>query len=135
MAGMTAICSLLVTFAHFALTFVPSLDSGNDSLAHYHSEIVARRIFTPFVTNAIWVDLFFTVSTRFLSMNYFRNGNLKNVAEKTVARPFRLPIPVAGVVILEYFLIDCGATMWLGYLPWSQWPHVVDFGEFRRISK
>jgi hypothetical protein len=26
-------------------------------------------------------------------------------------------IPVTGVVVLEYFLIDAGATKWLEYLP------------------
>ena len=90
----------------------------------------------PYFLNAAWLGLFFTTSTRFLTVGYLRSGNLRIIAEKTVTRPFRLIIPVAGVVILEYFLIDCGATQWLEYLPsvtWSTWPYTVryeNFGEF-----
>ena len=64
-------------------------------------------------------------STRFLVSNYLRNGDLQNVAEKTVGRPFRLLIPVVAIAMLEYFLMDSGATAWLEYLPsvtWSTWP-------------
>jgi hypothetical protein len=84
-------------------------------------------------SNVIWLGLFFTTSTRFLTTGYLRTGNLKSIAEKTVARPFRLMIPVTGVVVLEYFLIDAGATKWLEYLPsitWSTWPYVVQYENF-----
>ncbi|KAN0108063.1 glycoside hydrolase family 16 protein [Hyaloscypha variabilis] len=134
MAGMVAICALMVTIIHYALTFLPALDSGYN--AHYRSEIWGSRILAPYFLNAAWLGLFFTTSTRFLTVGYLRSGNLRIVAEKTVTRPFRLIIPVAGVVILEYFLIDCGATKWLEYLPsitWSTWPYTVrytNFGEF-----
>ena len=42
-------------------------------------------------------------------------------------------IPVTGIVVLEYFLIDAGATKWLEYLPsitWSTWPYVVQYENF-----
>jgi len=131
MAGIVALCSTIVTWSHFALTFLPALDSGRD--AHYESEIWARKTFAPLTLNAIWLGLFFTTSTRFLTTAYLRNGNLKSIAEKTVARPFRLMIPVTGVIVLEYFLIDAGATKWLEYLPsitWSTWPYVVTYQNF-----
>jgi hypothetical protein len=134
MAGMVAVCALMVTLIHYALTFLPALDSGYN--AHYRSEIWGKRILAPYFLNAAWLGLFFTTSTRFLTVGYLRSGNLRIIAEKTVTRPFRLIIPVAGVVILEYFLIDCGATQWLEYLPsitWSTWPYTVrykNFGEF-----
>jgi len=134
MAGMVAVCALLVTIIHYALTFLPALDSGYN--AHYQSEIWGERILAPYFLNATWLGLFFTTSTRFLTVGYLRSGNLRIIAEKTVTRPFRLIIPVAGVVVLEYFLIDCGATQWLEYLPsitWSTWPYTVryaNFGEF-----
>jgi hypothetical protein len=134
MAGMVAVCALMVTLIHYALTFLPALDSGYN--AHYRSEIWGERILAPYFLNAAWLGLFFTTSTRFLTVGYLRSGNLRIIAEKTVTRPFRLIIPVAGVVILEYFLIDCGATQWLEYLPsitWSTWPYTVrykNFGEF-----
>ncbi|TVY75918.1 hypothetical protein LSUE1_G005121 [Lachnellula suecica] len=131
MAGLVALCSTLVTWSHFALTFLPSLDSGTD--AHYPSELWARKTIGPYTLNAIWLGLFFTTSTRFLTTAYLRTGNLKAIAEKTVARPFRLMIPVTGVIVLEYFLIDAGATKWLQYLPsitWSTWPYVVQYQNF-----
>jgi Glycosyl hydrolases family 16 len=39
MAGMVAVCALIVTLVHYALTFLPALDSGYNS--HYESEIWA----------------------------------------------------------------------------------------------
>jgi hypothetical protein len=126
MAGMVAVCALRVTLIHYALTFLPALDSGYNS--HYESEIWAQRILAPYFLNTAWLGLFFTTSTRFLIAGYLQSGNLRNIAEKTVTRPFRLIIPVAGVIILEYFLIGCGATQWLEYLPsvtWSTWPYTV----------
>ncbi|TAQ90608.1 hypothetical protein B7494_g1079 [Chlorociboria aeruginascens] len=134
MAGIVALCSLLVTMSHFGLTFLPALDMGFP--AHYSSEIWARKTIGPYLLNSIWLGLFFTTSTRFLVVGYLRTGELRGIADKTVQRTFRLMIPVAGVVILEYFLMDCGAINWLEYLPsvsWSTWPYAVryqDFGTF-----
>ena len=75
-------------------------------------------------------------STRFLISNYLKNGDLKNVAEKSVGRPFRLLIPIFMIAMLEYFFMDSGATAWLQYLPsvtWSTWPFTTvpeTFGHF-----
>ena len=124
----------MVTLIHFCLTFLPSLDSGYND--HYKSTVWAERIIAPYFLNAAWLGLFFTTSTRFLTAGYLTSGNLKSISQKTVTRAFRLIIPVGGIVILEYFLIDCGVTQWLEYLPsitWSTWPYTVrykNFGEF-----
>jgi hypothetical protein len=108
MAGMVSVCALIVTLIHYVLTFLPALNSGYN--AHYGSELLGERILAPHFLNAAWLGLFFITSTRFLTVGYIRSGDLRTVAEKTTTRPFRLIIPVAGVVILEYFFIDCGAT-------------------------
>ena len=50
MAGMVAVCALLVTIIHYALTFLPALDSGYN--AHYRSEIWGERILAPYFLNA-----------------------------------------------------------------------------------
>ena len=42
-------------------------------------------------------------------------------------------IPIAAIAVLEYFLIECGATFWLQYLPsitWSTWPYVIPYPNF-----
>lgn len=75
-------------------------------------------------------------STRFLVSGYLRTGKLRGLAEKTVSRPFRLLIPIACIAMLEYFLMDSGATVWLEYLAsvtWSTWPFTTvpnNFGIF-----
>ncbi|RFU35533.1 hypothetical protein B7463_g809, partial [Scytalidium lignicola] len=50
------------------------------------------------------------------------------MAQKIVARPFRLLTPVIAIATLEYFLTDSGALNWLEYLPsvtWSSWPFIT----------
>lgn len=75
-------------------------------------------------------------STRFLISSYLKNGDLLNVAEKVVDRPFRLLAPILAIAMLEYFFMDSGATAWLEYLPsvtWSTWPFTTvpdNFGHF-----
>ena len=42
-------------------------------------------------------------------------------------------IPVIAVAMLEYFLMECGATTWLEYLPsitWSTWPYTTPYNTF-----
>jgi len=132
LAGLVALCSLLVTAIHFALTFVPGLVFP-DGFTHYPSESWARKIIGPYIFNQVWVGLFFATSTRFLVMKYLKTGDLSNLAEKVVARVPRLFIPILGVVLLEYFLIDCGAITYLQYLPsvtWSTWAYTVEFQNF-----
>lgn len=135
LAGLVAVCSILVSMTHFILTFVPSVIMEYLP-QHYHSEYWARRTIEPFFFNEIWVGLFFTTSTRFLTTGYLRNGNLKTVAEKIVCRTPRLMIPIAAVILFEYFLMDLGATKWLEYIPsitWSTWPSTelyTNFGWF-----
>jgi hypothetical protein len=75
-------------------------------------------------------------SGRFLVSRYLRSGNLSGIAEKVIARPFRLLIPILAMAMLEYFLMDSGAIAWLEYLPsitWCTWPFTTvpdNFGKF-----
>ena len=132
LAGLVALCSILVATTHFVLTFAPStvmeyLDQ------HYKSEYWARRTIEPFFFNNIWTGLFFTTSTRFLTTGYLRKGDLKIVAEKTVCRTPRFMIPIVAVILLEYFMMDVGATTYLEYLPsitWSPWPSTSVYPNF-----
>ena len=135
LAGLVAVCSLLVSCTHFILTFVPSVIMEYLP-GHYRSESWARKTIEPFFFNEIWVGLFFTTSTRFLTSGYLRNGSLKGVAEKVVCRCPRLMIPITAVILFEYFLMDLGATKFLEYIPsitWSTWPSTqlyTNFGFF-----
>lgn len=135
LAGLVAVCSLLVSCTHFILTFVPSVIEQYLP-QHYESEYWARRTIEPFFFNEIWVGIFFTTSTRFLTSGYIRTGNLKIVAEKVVCRCPRLMIPITAVIIFQYFVLDLGAVKYLEYIPsisWSTWPSVslyTNFGFF-----
>ena len=132
LAGLVAFCSTLVSLTHYMLTFLPAtIEPG--AFAHYPSENWARKTVGWFLFNEVWVVMFFTTSTRFLTTKYLRGGDLGGIAEKVVGRVFRLMIPITGVIILEYFLMDAGAIDWLQYLPsisWSTWPYTVVYSNF-----
>ncbi|KAK4957376.1 hypothetical protein LTR10_005338 [Elasticomyces elasticus] len=132
LAGLVAVCSLLVSATHFILTFVPSVIMEYLP-GHYESEYWARRTIEPFFFNEIWVGLFLTTSTRFLCSGYLRTGNLKTIAEKVVCRCPRLMIPITAVILFEYFMMDLGATTYLEYIPsitWSTWPSTSVYPNF-----
>jgi hypothetical protein len=64
------------------------------------------------------------------------DGDLARIAEKTVGRTPRFMFPIAGIVLLEYFVINCGGVQYLEYLPsvsWSVWPFTssfISYGEY-----
>ncbi|EUC41163.1 glycoside hydrolase family 16 protein [Bipolaris oryzae ATCC 44560] len=132
LAGLTALCSLVVTIMHFGLTFVPAMvQPGAD--AHNPSEPWAQRIIGPFLLNQMWLGVFFTTSVRFLTAPYLRKGKMEEIAKAAVRRTPRLMIPVASVALLEYFFVDVGATKFLQYIPsltWSTWPYVTRYQNF-----
>ena len=81
----------------------------------------------------MWLGVFFTTSVRFLTASYLRKGKLEDIAKAAVRRTPRLMIPVATIALLEYFLIDVGATKFLRYIPsltWSTWPYVTRYENF-----
>ncbi|KAF1945378.1 hypothetical protein EJ02DRAFT_396698 [Clathrospora elynae] len=132
LAGLTAVCSLFVTLMHFGLTFVPAMVIPG---APYHqkSEYWAQKIIGPFLLNQMWLGVFFTTSARFLSAPYLRKGKIDDIAKAAVRRTPRLMIPVASIALIEYFLIDVGATSYLQYIPsltWSTWPYVTRYQNF-----
>ncbi|KAK8180235.1 uncharacterized protein BKA78DRAFT_274858, partial [Phyllosticta capitalensis] len=129
LAGLVALCSLFVTLIHFHLTYVPAVVIPG-APQHYKSELWAQKLISPFIMNQMWLGVFFTTSTRFLSARYFREGKLEVIAERAVKRTPRLLIPVTAMVIFEYFWIDVGATKYLEYVPsisWSTWAYVSKF--------
>jgi hypothetical protein len=132
LAGVVALCAILVTIMHFGLTYVPALVMPG-SPYHFKSEIWAQKIIAPFILNQMWLGVFFTTSVRFLTDKYLKTGDLKHVAQATVRRTPRLMIPIATIALLEYFLIDCGATRYLEYVPslsWSTWAYVERYPTF-----
>ncbi|PSN64861.1 hypothetical protein BS50DRAFT_555040 [Corynespora cassiicola Philippines] len=132
LAGLVALCALLVTVMHFGLTFVPAMVIPGAPL-HYKSEYYANLIIAPFILNQMWLGVFFTTSVRFLVAGYLKRGNMQDLAKAAVRRTPRLMIPVATIALLEYFLVDCGATGYLRYLPsltWSTWPYVTRYETF-----
>ncbi|KAK7556250.1 hypothetical protein IWX91DRAFT_346187, partial [Phyllosticta citricarpa] len=129
LAGLVALCSLFVTLIHFHLTYVPAVVIPG-APQHYKSELWAQKLISPFIMNQMWLGVFFTTSTRFLSARYFREGKLDVIAERAVKRTPRLLIPVTAMVLFEYFWIDVGATKYLEYVPsisWSTWAYVSKF--------
>lgn len=132
LAGLVALCALVVTVMHFGLTFVPAIVIPG-APAHSRSEYWAQKIIAPFILNQMWLGVFFTTSTRFLTAGYLRKGDMEDLAKAAVRRTPRLMIPVATIALLEYFLIDVGATKFLRYLPsltWSTWPYVTRYENF-----
>jgi hypothetical protein len=131
LAGIVALCSILVTIVHFFLTFIPAIISPTAD-THYGSERWAEKTIVPFVLS-FWIGIFFTTTSRFLVSNYLRNGDLANVAQKAVGRTFRLGTPVAALALFQYFIIDSGAVKWAEYVPsisWTTWIYVVGFDSF-----
>ncbi|KAJ4339127.1 hypothetical protein N0V95_007879 [Ascochyta clinopodiicola] len=132
LAGLVALCALVVTVMHFGLTFVPAIVTPG-APQHAKSEYWAQKIVAPFILNQMWLGVFFTTSVRFLTAPYLRKGKLEDVAKAVVRRTPRLMIPVATIALLEYFLIDVGATKFLRYIPsltWSTWPYVTRYENF-----
>lgn len=132
LAGLVVISCLLVTAINFNLTFLYG-DILADSFSRFHSLTVARKTITPFFLNPIWVGPFLLTSARFLAANYLRTGDVLIISEKTVARTFRLMLPVTALVMLEYFFVECSAAKWLEYLPsitWSTWPFIRGYSNF-----
>ncbi|KAI9798118.1 MAG: hypothetical protein M1835_004207 [Candelina submexicana] len=126
LAGLLALSSMIITVINFCHTFSPALVNP-DAQAHYPSETWARKTIAPYVMNSAWFGPFLLTSSRFLVSNFLRSGDLLRIAEKTVRRIFRLMVPIVGIALLEYFLMDAGATQWLEYLPsitFSIWPFV-----------
>lgn len=132
LAGLVALCAIVVTVMHFGLTFVPAIVIPG-APQHARSEYWAQKIVAPFILNQMWLGVFFTTSVRFLTASYLRKGKLEDVAKAAVRRTPRLMIPVATIALLEYFLIDVGATKFLRYIPsltWSTWPYVTRYENF-----
>ncbi|KAH7069470.1 hypothetical protein FB567DRAFT_540207 [Paraphoma chrysanthemicola] len=132
LAGLTALCALFVTIMHFGLTFVPAIVIPG-APQHARSEYWAQKIIAPFILNQMWLGVFFTTSVRFLTAPYLRKGNVEELAKAAVRRTPRLMIPVASIALLEYFLIDIGATKYLRCIPsltWSTWPYVARYDNF-----
>lgn len=132
LAGLTALCSLVVTVMHFGLTFVPAIVIPG-APQHNGSEYWAQKIIAPFLLNQMWLGVFFTTSVRFLTASYLRTGKLEDIAKAAVRRTPRLMMPVAAIALLEYFCIDVGATKYLEYTPsltWSTWPYVTRYNNF-----
>ncbi|KAF2031722.1 hypothetical protein EK21DRAFT_87759 [Setomelanomma holmii] len=132
LAGLTALCALFVTIMHFGLTFVPAIVIPG-APQHARSEYWAQKIIAPFILNQMWLGVFFATSVRFLTAPFLRKGNVEEIAKAAVRRTPRLMIPVASIALLEYFLIDIGATKYLEYIPsltWSTWPYVTRYNNF-----
>ncbi|KAF2732266.1 hypothetical protein EJ04DRAFT_514014 [Polyplosphaeria fusca] len=129
LAGLVAMCSLLVTVMHFGLSYVPAIVMPG-APQHHRGEYWVQQIVAPFFLNQMWLGVFFTTSVRFLVMGYLKKGNLVEVAKAAVRRTPRLMIPVTSIALGEYFLVDIGATSYLKYIPsitWSTWPYVARF--------
>ncbi|EME41040.1 hypothetical protein DOTSEDRAFT_56085 [Dothistroma septosporum NZE10] len=136
LAGLVAICCIMVTFRHFSLTFWPYVTESQGDTKHFKADQVLSYILGPYFLTPLWIGPFFVTSCRFLAQRYLRTGNLADIANKMLLRAPRMLIPVFVFMILEYFLISLGLTSRLQWLPsvtYSVWPYVVpqpNFGVF-----
>ncbi|KAL1296791.1 hypothetical protein AAFC00_000252 [Neodothiora populina] len=135
LAGLVAFACLGVTATHFCLTFVPYA-GGLDQGMHYKSENVARWFATPYIMDPIWLGPLFVTSCRFLAGGFFKNGDLKEIAQRMLLRAPRMLIPAIVVAMLEYFLLEEGllsSLEWLPSISWSSWPYIVDYNNFAQF--
>jgi hypothetical protein len=96
LAGLTAMCAIIVSIVHFCSTFAPAVIFPG-APHHYTSENWANKIVTPYLMNQIWVGVFFTCSTRFLVSRYLKAGELNWIAQKAVTRNFRGELKHPGI--------------------------------------
>jgi hypothetical protein len=61
LAGLVALCAVIVTVMHFGLTFVPAIVIPG-APQHAESEWWAQKIVAPFILNQMWLGVFFTTS-------------------------------------------------------------------------
>ena len=59
LAGLVALCAVVVTVMHFGLTFVPAIVIPG-APQHAESEWWAQKIVAPFILNQMWLGVFFT---------------------------------------------------------------------------
>ncbi|CAK3870799.1 hypothetical protein DOTSEDRAFT_56085 [Lecanosticta acicola] len=136
LAGLVAICCVMVTARHFTLTFWPYIPEAQGEVKHFAADEILSPIFGPFILTPLWIGPFFVTSCRFLAQRYLRTGKLNDVANKMLLRAPRMLIPCFVFITLEYFLISLGLTSRLQWLPsvsYSTWPYVVpqpNFGVF-----
>ena len=137
LAGLVAVACMGVTLHHFCQTFWPWVTNGYGPGAHYVKAEKWFQIFLgSYLLTALWIGPFFLTATRFLSTNYFKNGNLEDIAKKELRRAPRLFVPIIITSLLEYFLLQMGlggSLEWLPSVSWSTWPYVVpqpNFGAY-----
>lgn len=129
LAGLVAVACMGVTLHHFCQTFWPWVTDGYGPGAHYPKveKWLSYFVGSYFLTQ-LWIGPFFLTATRFLSTNYFKNGNLEDIAKKELRRAPRLFVPIILISLMEYFLLcmDLNAALqWLPSISWSTWPYVV----------
>lgn len=136
LAGLVAICCIMVTFRHFSLTFWPYVTESQGYIKHFKADTVFSYILGPYLLTPLWIGPFFVTSCRFLAQRYLKTGKLNDIANKMLLRAPRMLIPVVIFMTLEYFLISLGLTGRLEWLPsvsYSVWPYVTpqpNFGVF-----
>lgn len=133
LAGLVAICCLMVTLRHFSLTFWPYVVTGQGNIKHFPADKWLSPILGPYLLTPLWIGPFFVTSCRFLAQRYLKTGKLNDVANKMLLRAPRMLIPVFIFMILEYFLISLGLTdrlQWLPSVSYSVWPYVRPQGNF-----
>lgn len=128
LAGLVAVCCIMVTLRHFSLTFWPYVTTSQGNVMHFHADKVFSYILGPYLLTPLWIGPFFVTSCRFLAQRYLKTGSLKDIANKMLLRAPRMLIPVFVFMTLEYFLISLGLTGYLEWLPsvsYSVWPYVI----------
>ncbi|KAF7196599.1 hypothetical protein HII31_01969 [Pseudocercospora fuligena] len=136
LAGLVALCCIMVTLRHFSLTFWPYITTSQGYVMHFRADLALSYVLGPYVLTPLWIGPFFVTSCRFLAQRYLKTGKLNDIANKMLLRAPRMLIPVFVFMTLEYFLISLGLTSRLEWLPsvsYSTWPYVTpqpNFGVF-----
>ncbi|BFZ57697.1 hypothetical protein PYCC9005_004750 [Savitreella phatthalungensis] len=130
--GLRGLCCLLVSLVHYSLSFYHGfVTPDNPKFDHYGFVNWIRITIAPiFFTANFGIGVFFVLSSRLIGIRYLKNGLLADLAGATFRRVPRLAFPVLVAVVLTYFLLAVGATMWLKFMPaitWSNWPYAAPF--------
>lgn len=106
--GVRGVAMLIVVFHHFGLAFFPAINYLDPEKIHLGTGatelIIAKTPLNIFFNGGFAVSIFFVLSGFVLSYKFHLSGSHRLLTTYAAKRYFRLFLPVAGSVILCYFL-------------------------------
>jgi peptidoglycan/LPS O-acetylase OafA/YrhL len=72
--------------------------------------------------------VFFCISGRILVASYIKSGKSSSLASAIIRRPFRLGLPVFGVLMLSYYFALSGGILFPWYREYTSEFHTTEWG-------